>query len=468
MKTAVLMALVSSAALAQTTDLKSYIDAAQKENVDRRISIETRNKAASDFTAAWGGLLPALTVNGQWIHNQYKAELQLPKQDSDGNTVLKKDAAGNYVITPGLVDSRSGLVTCPGGAQTCFNPYIGTATPEYVTRAIQLQDQLQASIRVDLPIIDVARWVRVAGAGINKESAELRDAYMKDVITRQVVGAYYGYAAALALRQSAEKSLAAADAQAKLMEIRTSAGSTTALDLARAKAEVQRNRQTVADAISMIATSRRTLRTLTSIEPPDSLPDWTDNMAPEPALEELEGRISELPAVKASDKEAKAGELAATGAGLTLVPTVGANFTESISNATGFTGQNAAYSLGLSASWRLDVPTVANIASAQALANQAKLAAEKTRLQSRDQINSDFQRFTAALIKIEAAKAQVEAAQKAAQVSKDRYAVGSATQIEVIQAERDLFSSELGQIQARTELATARASLRLSAALPLE
>lgn len=456
----VLVALVSVSAFAQS-DLKSFIDAAHKENVDRRISIEQRNKAASDFTAAWGGLLPALTVQGGWTHNQFGAELNVPKTDADGKPVLQRDAAGQYVITPALVrDTTTGAVN--------FNPNVGTATPEYVSRAILLQDQLTAVFRIDVPIIDVARWVRVAGAGINKESAELREAYMKDVITRQVVGAYYGYAAALALRQSAEKSFATAEAQAKLMEIRTQVGTTTELDLARARAEVQRNRQTVADAVSLVATTRRALRTLTSVEPPTVIPEWTDNMAPEPALDELEKRIEELPAVKASDKEAKAGELASTGAALTLVPTVNANFTENVTNATGFTGQNATYALGLTATWRIDVPTVANINGAGALANQAKLAAEKTRLQSRDQINSDFQRFTAALVKIEAAKAQVAAAERAAQVSRDRYAVGSATQIDVIQAERDLFTSELGRIQARTELATARASLRLSAALPLE
>jgi outer membrane protein TolC len=453
-------ALVSMSAFAQS-DLKSFIDAAHKENVDRRISIEQRNKAAADFTAAWGGLLPALTVQGVWTHNQFAAELSLPKTDADGKTVLARDDNGQYVITPALFrDTSTGAVN--------FNPNVGTATPEYSKRAIQLQDQLNAVFRIDVPIIDVARWVRVAGAGINKESAELREAYMKDVITRQVVGAYYGYAAALALRQSAEKSFAAAEAQAKLMEIRTRVGTSTELDLARARAEVQRNRQTVADAISLIATSRRALRTLTSVEPPDTIAEWPDNMAPESSLEELEKRIDQLPLVQASDKEAKAGELASTGAALTLVPTVSGNFSENVTNATGFTGQNASFALGIAATWRLDVPTVANINGAQALANQAKLAAEKTRLQSRDQLNSDFQRFTAALIKIEAAKAQVAAAERAAQVSRDRYAVGSATQIEVIQAERDLFTSELGQIQARTELATARASLRLSAALPLE
>lgn len=462
MKTAaaVMTALVSMSAFAQG-DLKSFIDGAHRDNVDRRISIEQRNKAASDFTAAWGGLLPALTVQGVWTHNQFAAELNVPKTDADGKPVLQRDDNGQFVITPALVRD-------PGTGLVIFNPNVGTATPEYASRAIQLQDQLTAVFRIDLPLIDVARWVRVAGAGINKESAELREAYMKDVITRQVVGAYYGYAAALALRQSAEKSFAAAEAQAKLMEIRTKVGSSTELDLARARAEVQRNRQLLADAVSMIATSRRTLRTLSGLEPPESIPAWADDTAPEASLEELEKRVDQLPAVQASEKEAKAGELASTGAALTLVPTVNGTFNENVSNASGFTGQNASYSLGLTAVWRLDVPTVANIGGARALASQAKLAAEKTLLQARDQLNADFQRFTAALIKIEAAKAQVAAAERAAQVSRDRYAVGSATQLEVIQAERDLFTAEVGQIQARTELATARASLRLSAALPLQ
>ena len=98
----------------------------------------------------------------------------------------------------------------------------------------------------------------------------------------------------------------------------------------------------------------------------------------------------------------------------------------------------------------------------------ALLQGDRVRLQARDQINSDWQRLQAALIKIEAATAQVEAARRATQVARDRYAAGAATQVDVIQAERDVFGAEVSQIQARTELATARASLRISAALPLE
>ena len=74
----------------------------------------------------------------------------------------------------------------------------------------------------------------------------------------------------------------------------------------------------------------------------------------------------------------------------------------------------------------------------------------------------------AALTKVESAKVQASVAQRAAQVARDRYAAGAATQLDVITAERDLFTAEVGQIQARTELGTAHAAVRLSAGLPLE
>ena len=106
--------------------------------------------------------------------------------------------------------------------------------------------------------------------------------------------------------------------------------------------------------------------------------------------------------------------------------------------------------------------------SMDAAASLARLALERSELQARDQIHSDWQRLNASLIKIEAAAAQVTAASRAAQVARDRYTAGAGTQVDVIQAERDLFSAEVGQIQARTELASARASLRISAGLPLE
>jgi len=165
--------------------------------------------------------------------------------------------------------------------------------------------------------------------------------------------------------------------------------------------------------------------------------------------------------VKAVGKNADAARVA-------LVPTLSGQFTERVSTLTGFTGAPDNWNGGLAATWRLDGPTVAGFKVQSAIESTASLAAERARLVARDQIHSDWQRLNAALQKIEAAKAQMQAAERAAQVARDRYAAGAATQIDVIQAERDLFGAEVSQIQARTELASARVALKISAGLPLQ
>lgn len=410
------LAMLSASSWAQ--DVKAFLRGAEQQNVDRLISIEQRNRAAAEYRQAWTALLPSFTASGGWTHNQYAAEIANP-------------ATGNKtVIVP--------------------------------------MDQLDATLRFDLPLIDTQRWLKALAAQTSAEAAALREQATGDLVRRQVVAAYYGYGAALAVSESAQKSAGVAAAQLRLMEIRASAGAVTELDLLRARAEVARTRQVVADAQSLVATSRRTLRTLSGMDPPQELPLPKDNLASEGALADLEARVEQLPAVQAADKDAQASGRVATQARLALLPSVSAQFTQRLTNATGFQGQAALYNAGVTFSWRLDVPTFMGQQAQAANEQVAVLSGTRVRLQSRDQINSDWQRLQAALMKIEAAAAQVEAAQRAAQVARDRYAVGAATQVDVIQAERDVFGAEVGQIQARAELATARASLRISAALPLD
>lgn len=414
-----LLGLVLVSVSAQAENVKTFLDAAEQGNVDRKISIEQRNRAAAEYRQAWTSLFPSLSASAGWTHNQYNAEITL-------NPVT--------------------------GEKAVIIPY----------------DQFDATLRFDLPLIDVQRWFRMSTAGAAEASAELRELVTRDAVRRQVVGSFYGYAASLAVMESAKKSSTVAAEQLKLMEIRASVGTVTELDLLRARAEVARTRQVVADTVSLVATSRRTVRTLTGLEPPEALPLPVDDVTPSASLAEMEARIEELPAVKAADKDAQAAGTVATASKLALVPTVGAQFTQRFTNATGFAGKAASYNAGINLTWRLDVPTFMGMQAQSANEQAALLLGDRTRLQARDQINSDWQRLQAALIKIEAATAQVEAARRATQVARDRYNAGAATQVDVIQAERDVFSAEVSQIQARTELATARASLRISSALPLE
>ncbi len=416
-----LAGLWSSPAFAQTKTLKDFLAAADEKNVDRRISLEQRQRAEAEFRAAWAALLPSLSASATWTNNQYEASANFP------------------------------------------NPATGVVTKLVIIP----QNQFDGALRFDLPLIDTTRWFRALASNTAQLSAAEREALTRDLVRRQVVGSYYGYAAALAVRESAKKSVAVAEAQQKLIDIRLSAGSATELESLRARAEVARNKQTVADIESAVATSRRSLNTLSFVEPPPEVPLPEDDLHPEAAVGTFEERIGTLPAVKGADLDAEAAGTLSSAARLALVPQVNANFTQRFTNATGFANQAAIYSGGVGLTWRIDVPTFQNMSVQDSAEATARLAAEKARLNARDQVFQDWNRLEAARTKADLVKAQVAAAQRATQVAKDRYSAGAATQIEVIQAERDVFLAEVAEIQARTELAIARAGLKLSAGIPL-
>ncbi|MBL8953893.1 MAG: TolC family protein [Myxococcaceae bacterium] len=416
---ALLAVMLLTAGVAQAATLKELLDAADKQNVDRRVSAEQRDRAAAEYRQSVASLFPALSAQGSWTNNQYPASFPNPMNPSQTLTIIA-------------------------------------------------ENQLDAQFRFDLPLIDTTRWFRAMASSSLLDSAELREASTRDLVKRQVVSAWYSYAALLAVRESALRSAKVADAQAELQEIRAKAGAATELEMLRARAEAQGRRQYIADTEANIANVRRSLRTLTGVEPGDvaTLPE-DDIRAAEP-LEQLEQNVDQLPQVRAADRDSEAQGRLATAQRLAVLPTVSAQFTERLTNAAGFQGRNALYNAGVVISWRLDAPTFLGMSAATANENIAVLGTERARLVARDQIHGDWQRLNAALHKLEAAKAQQQANERAAQVSRDRYAAGAATQLDVITAERDLLSAEVNQISARTELAAARLSLRISAGQPLQ
>jgi outer membrane protein TolC len=418
-RTLMLASLVTALG-AQAQPLEAFLDSAGQHNVDNRLAREASVRAGADLGSSWGALLPALTANGGWTHNQFDAVITLP----DTATTTKK-----VTITP--------------------------------------LDQLDATVKVEVPIIDATKWLRTAASSASADAATEREHSSVDQVRRQVVAGFYSFVSAKAVLESAVKSLGVAQAQLTVTDSRTRAGVANELELARAVAEVERNNQVIADAESLVATSARTLRSLTGLEPGEvpALPD--DDLHPEPAEAELELKSDALPQVAAADRDAAAAFRTSTAATLALVPTVNAQFTERFTNATGFQNANTLYNAGVTFNWRLDVPAVHALRAQQSAQATAELNAEKTRLQVRDQLHGDWQRVRASITKVRAATAQVTAARRASGLAQERYAAGVATQVDVIQGERDLFSAEVGQIQARGELANARAALRLSAGLPV-
>lgn len=419
MKRAVLLIAWLPLASAHAATLKELLEAADAHNVDQRISRAQRERSAAEFRAAWTSMLPSLTASGNYTYNQYPA--RIPASPLTG---------GNEVVI----------------------------TPEH---------QLDGIVRAELPLVDAARWFRTLAAGAALDAAERRTEAVRDAIRRQVTATYFGYAAALSVRASAQRSLGVAEAQLRLQEVRLRSGVVTELEVLRARAEVARSRQTVSDADALVANSRRALQTLTGVDPGEAAALPEDDLRPEGELADLERRTEELPSVRAAEKDAEAAGRLSTAAHLALVPLITANFTERLTNYAGFTGRTNAYTAGIGLAWRLDGAIAFNARAQASQTAIARLAVERTKLQARDQVHTDYQRLSAAIQKVTAAQAQVEAARRAAQLARDRFEIGVATQLDVITSERDLFTAEVNQIQARTDLASSRVSLRISAGLPL-
>lgn len=412
-------AVVTTAGAGSAQPLSAFLEASNTGNFDARRSATEARRASATFAQAWGALLPSLSANGGWTHNQYAAVIQLP------------DTAGVKEVT------------------------------------IVAKDQLDATLKAEVPLVDAAKWAQVAASNSSAEAAERRTDSTRLQVRRQVVAAYYAWAAARDVLTSAQRSVDAARSQVDFRKARFGAGVGSELELARAEAEVERTLQVFAAAEATLDNGARQLETLTGLTPtgaPQAVPE--DFSLPE--LPELEQRLSALPSVEAASLDVRAAQRTRLAASLALVPAVNAQFTQRFTNAAGFQGSPAQASGGVTFNWRLDLVGVSVARVQQANDELSHLEAERALRAAADQLHSDYFNLRAAVKKVAATRAQVTAARRAANLARERSEAGVATQFDVIQADRDLFAAEVSRAEADAEAATARAQLALSSGSTLD
>jgi outer membrane protein TolC len=88
---------------------------------------------------------------------------------------------------------------------------------------------------------------------------------------------------------------------------------------------------------------------------------------------------------------------------------------------------------------------------------------DRTEQAQADDVYTAWSFVIAEIAACRAARAEAEANQLAAELAKDKYGAGTALQLDVLQADRQAFASEVARIQADADLKYARAALRLAA-----
>lgn len=400
---------------AQAHDLDDFLRASRSASLDIAEQAQAVEQRAAEVELERGALWPSLATSASYTRNQNETVVFIPRMD---------------------------------GA-----PIEATIVPA---------NQLDLTVTLSVPLVDVATWKRVSAASANLEAARGTLEVRTDEIERAVVRAFYQWVGNAALVRSAQVAEKAAQDNLAVVEQRASAGLASPLDVSRARAQVARARESIASAELGVVTAQRTLRTLTGLETASEAPPLPEDLAPEAPLEAWLSRVGSLPELRAAQASQRAAQASAQAERLAWLPTLSAFASERVTNAAGF-GQADNWSAGLQLSWLLDRRTLARHRLGQVSVATSAVRVRRADQDARDRITDAWNQITAERARAEAAAAEAEAARQSVEVATTRFAGGTATQIEVIQAQRDAFAADVSLVSARANLAAARALLRLAA-----
>ena len=319
-----------------------------------------------------------------------------------------------------------------------------------------------------VPLIDLAGFERTAAAKTFANAADRQLAAAQLQVQAQVVQDYYQLVANLALGTAAQKALDVSRESLRLAKSRYDAGSGPVLDVDRATADVEQQTQQVAVTGLQVALAARALESASGLAPDaSSTVPLDDDLHAEPALASLISEVDGLPAVAAAKESTRAAEQQASAQRFAFLPTLAGSFSERGTSSPGFIGHNWTWQALLFLNWQLDFTVPANLHVQDALADAARARELRARLFARDAIHRQWETVSASIARSKSARAGRTAAAHAAEQARDRYQAGAITQLDLLQAQRDLFSADVSRIQADADLINARAQLKLAAGTSL-
>jgi outer membrane protein TolC len=405
-------ALLAAPPATALQSLEVFLKAARERNPDAQQASANLAQQNAQALVALGRQLPGVAVQGNYLRNQRDVTIQIP-----GRTVE---------IQPLIERSLTATAT--------------------------------------VPLVDLANFLRIAAANTNAESFVHTLEATRLTVEGQTVQDYYQLLANIALVAAARTYLDVSRENLRLTEAKLRAGTATRLDVDRAVADVEVQVQQLAAAQLQVSLSARDLESRTSITPDiSSAQELTDDLHSEAELSVFEGNLPNVPSVKAAVSATRAAQQQAAADKFTLVPSIAGTFTETGTNAPGFQPTNWWWQATITGTWSFDLTTVGNIRSSDAAADATRAHELRVRLDARDAIHRFWQTVAANIAQSRSARAQRDAAVHASDQARVQYRAGTATQLDLLTAQRDAFNAEVTRIQDDANLLNARAQLRLAA-----
>jgi outer membrane protein TolC len=401
--------------------LEEFIQSARGFNPDAKEALATKMQRDAQATAALGQVLPSLQARLAYTRNQYNVVFDLPGSGPSSPTT-----------------------------QITVSPY----------------NQIDGYAQLNVPLVNLAGFFNAAAAKTGAHAASEQLQAVRLQVESQVVQDYYQLVANQALVSASQKTLEVAKANLQLTDQQLQAGRAAALDMDRAKAEVERSRQQLTQAELSVSLAARGLESSSGVAPDlQKESPLVDDLHEEPPLDTFQRKPEELPAVASAMEARRSADQAATAQKLALAPSLAGNALEHGTNAASLVGREFVYDAMVTLAWQVDLTTIANIYAQAAAADAAKAREQRVELNVRDAIHRTWATVGSDIVRSRSARAEQQAASHASRLAQARYEAGSATQLDLLSAARDAFNADVSRIQADADLANARLQLKLAAGI---
>jgi outer membrane protein TolC len=462
--------LVAQPAFAQRPlTLDEALHVARERSRDLAAARARLDQARTTVTQAWAALLPNAGLQGKYTHNYKEVTLDLA-QENQGLIALAdiiKATSGNPVQN-GALNQFEQQLTCfsMGGKPTANGGCTGGSGSSNIV--IQKQEQLDFVVSVTLPLVVPWAYPALQAAKKNVAAAQANYGVSEQQILLGVAQAFFACAGADALVIARKHAIEVAKQTVDNAQARLEAGVVNRVEVTRAQIALLRAEQAARETEDLRVQTYRALQTLIVLHEPFVVASAGEPAAPTQSAEELAQSALRLrPEFIAYQRTIDALSSQAASGLWRWAPTLSAFGNARAFNYPGFSGDNYAWAVGLQLDWVIYDGGVRD--AQRALANAQRRENEYKLLQLKDTVVDDVEVARRAL---ETKRQGLDTARRSVDLSKEtldlvrvQHDAGTATQLDLLQAQDNLVASEVAVAQAKFDLDLSTLQLKQKAGL---
>jgi outer membrane protein TolC len=449
--------IVPAAARAQRTlSIEEALSIAHRNNRDLRQARARIGQAHAGVQTAWAALLPTVAVQGKYTHNNKQVTLDLTAQTQG---------------TLDIVNALEPLVTDPTtkmglqNSQTALNAALQQGNP-----VIQKSEQLDFAANAIVPLLVPYGYFQLGAAKRTEEASHANFDVTDAQVLYSTAQAYYACAGADELVEARRHAVIVAQKALDNARARLEAGVVNKVEVQRAELQLVRAQQSLLESQDTQVQTYLALGTIMNMhEPIHVVAGEAAPVQPE-SIDSLTAQALHLrPEFRALDNTIESNRLTIESNAWRWAPTVSAFGNFRAFNYTGFSGDNFAWAVGLQLDWTIYDAGLRDaqrkLATAQREENVAKL--ELLHDQVRDDVYNADRQLKTKRRALDTARRSVQLSKQTLDLVQVQHDAGTATQLDLLQAQDNLVAAEVQLAQARFDLALGGLTLeRLSGAFP--